>query len=191
MGDLLVIIVLVVVLGGGLFVITYNALTAAQTRVVQGWSGIAVQLKRRHDLVPNLVKAVRAALAHEEAMLATVTESRERAMAALAGGDAGDIARQEAALGGALHRLVAFSESYPDLKGNGSIQIFQRQLEETEDQIAAARRIYNGNVQDFNRRVLGIPGNLVAPLMGLRPANSFELDAGEASAVQKVPDASL
>lgn len=186
-----VVLLLLVLLGvvAGIFVMTYNGLTAAQTRVVQGWSGIEVQLKRRHDLVPNLVRAVRSAIGHEDTMLRTVTESRERALAALARGDAAEISEEEARLTGALHKLIAYSETFPDLKATANIETFQRQIEETEDQIAASRRLYNGNVQDLNRRILGIPGNLIAPLTGVTPARSLELAQGEADAVYRVPAA--
>lgn len=184
-----VFVVLLVIIVG--FVLTYNGLTSAQTRVVQGWSGIEVQLKRRHDLIPNLLRAVRAAIGHEAAMIEAVTQSRERALAALVMGDPAQVTREEAVLSGALHRLIAFTESYPELKATANIETFQRQLEEAEDQIAAARRLYNGNVQDLNRRILGIPGNFIAPLIGLATARSFELDPGEASAAYRVPDASL
>lgn len=176
---------------GGVFVLTYNGLIAARTRVEQGWSGIEVQLKRRHDLIPNLVKAVRAAMGHEDAMLRTVTDSRERALAALAGGDAAQISREEAGLTAALHKLISYAESFPDLKATANIATFQRQIEETEDQIAAARRLYNGNVQDLNRRVLGIPGNLIAPVAGTRLALPFDLDPGEAAAVYRGPEVEL
>ncbi|WP_127144541.1 LemA family protein [Pelagibacterium montanilacus] len=191
MAEVMVLVVVLAVAAATLFVLTYNGLTAAQTRVVQGWSGIEVQLKRRHDLVPSLVTAVRSAMGHEDAMLAIVTESRERAMGALADGDTGEIARQEAELTGALHKLIAYSESFPEIKATGNIETFQRQVEETEDQIAAARRLYNGNVQDLNRRILGIPGNLIAPMAGIGTARSFELDPAEARAVYAVPDVDL
>ncbi len=191
MGEVLLVVVILLMLAGLIFVLTYNGLTAAQTRVVQGWSGIEVQLKRRHDLVPNLVKAVRSAMGHEDTMLRTVTESRERALAALSRGDAGEISQEEARLTGALHTLIAYSESFPDLKATTNIETFQRQIEETEDQIAASRRLYNGNVQDLNRRILGIPGNLVAPLAGVSLAASFELDPAEVSDVYRAPEADL
>ena len=191
MGEVLLVLVILLMLAGLIFVLTYNGLTAAQTRVVQGWSGIEVQLKRRHDLVPNLVKAVRSAMGHEDTMLRTVTESRERALAALSRGDAGEISREEARLTGALHKLIAYSENFPDLKATTNIETFQRQIEETEDQITASRRLYNGNVQDLNRRILGIPGNLVAPLAGVSLAASFELDPAEVSDDYRAPEADL
>lgn len=189
--DIVLLVVIVLGIAGAIFVLTYNGLTAAQTRVVQGWSGIEVQLKRRHDLIPNLVKAVRSAIGHEDAMLKTVTESRERALAALSRGDAGEISRQEAELSGALHKLIAYAESFPDLKATANIVSFQRQIEETEDQIAASRRLYNGNVQDLNRRILGIPGNMVAAMFGIGLARSFALDPIEAAAAYRTPDIEL
>lgn len=187
----LTLLLIVLLAAGAVFVLTYNGLTAAQTRVMQGWSGIEVQLKRRHDLIPNLVAAVRAAMGHEEAMLRTVTESRERALAALSRGDAAEIARDEAELTGALHRLIGYAESFPDLKATANIDTFQRQIEETEDQMAAARRLYNGNVQDLNRRIVGIPGNVIAPMAGIGLARSFELDPAEAVAVYRTPRVDL
>lgn len=189
--DVVILLVLILLLAGAVFVITYNGLVTAQTRVTEGWSGIEVQLKRRHDLVPTLVTAVRSALGHEAAMIAAVTESRERALAALSSGDTGRIADEEAALGGALHRLIAYAEAFPDLKATTSITTFQRQIEETEDQIAAARRLYNGNVQDLNRRILGLPGKIIAPMAGIAKAESFSVAPDEAAAIQRPPDVIL
>ena len=92
---------------------------------------------------------------------------------------------------GTLHNPIAYTESVPDLKATGNIETFRRQIEETEDQIAAARRLCNGNVQDMNRRNFGIPGRFTAPAAGGVPARSFELDAGEAAAVYRRPDFDL
>lgn len=191
MGEVLIVVIVFMLVVIAIFVLTYNGLTAAQTRVMQGWSGIEVQLMRRYDLVPNLVKAVRSAMGHEDAMLRTVTESRERALAALSRGDTAEISKQEADLTGALHKLISYAESFPDLKATGNIETFQRQIEETEDQIAASRRLYNGNVQDLNRRILAIPGNMVAPLAGIAPARSFDLDPKQSAAVYRAPDVDL
>ena len=171
----------------GLYIMLFNGLRRAETRVEQSWSGVEVQLKRRHDLVPAIVQSVRRALDHEEAIFRQVTEARQKAVEALAGHDPGAMAKAEALLGATLRGLAAWSEDNPEITGTANVALLQRQLEETEDQISAARRLHNGNVQDLNSRVLTFPGNLVASLHAVGCATPFEMDAGERVAAFRRP----
>jgi LemA protein len=173
------------------YVVVFNGLRSAETRTVQSWSGVEVQLVRRHDLVPQLVQSVRKALRHEEAIVREVAQARERAVAALDGHDPGEVAAAETALTGALRGVVAWSESNPGITATGNIQTLQRQLEETEDQISAARRLHNANVQDLNRRVVTFPGNLVARWHDIRQQPSFEIDRTSRPHVVARPDVGL
>lgn len=168
-------------------ILVANGIRTAMTRVDEGWSGISVQLKRRHDLVPVLVDAVRVAVRHDERMLDETLSARKAALEALGGGDRQAVIACEAALGASLSRLMAIVEAYPDVKATQAVVLLQRQLEEAEDQIAASRRLYNGNVQDYNRRLVTFPGTLVAPRIGAREAAYFELAPAEFAAVQVAP----
>jgi len=182
-------VVLTLILAGtGIYLVSvYNGIRTAVTKVDEGWSGIAVQLKRRHDLVPVLVDAVRIAVRHDERMLDETLAARSAARTALEGGDPGAVATCEAALGAALMRVMAVVEAYPEVKATQAIVLLQRQIEEAEDQIAASRRLYNGNVQDYNRRLVTFPGSLIAPRMGAQAAAFFELAPAEAVAVHVAP----
>ena len=183
-----VVVLTLVLAGTGAYLVTvYNGIRTAMTKVDEGWSGIAVQLKRRHDLVPVLVDAVRIAVRHDERMLDETLAARTAARAALEGRDQGAVAACEAALGAALMRVMAVVEAYPDVKATEAIVLLQRQLEEAEDQIAASRRLYNGNVQDYNRRLVTFPGSIIAPRMGAESAAFFELSPAEDAAVQVAP----
>lgn len=169
------------------YVLTFNGLGVAVTKVEQGWAGIEVQLKRRHDLTPQLVSAVRSALAHETAIVSAVLEAREKAMGTMMTHDPAAVAESEAVLSKALNRLLAYAEDNPEITATANIGTLQKQLEETEDQIAAARRLYNGNVQNLNGRIASFPGNLVANLHRFRPAAPFALAPAEQQAANAVP----
>ena len=155
------------------FVVIYNGLVRARNMVDQAWSGIDVQLKRRHDLVPNLVESVKGYVEHERDVLGEVTRARQGAVAASGPADSAAAERQ---LGSALGRLVALAEAYPQLRASENFGELMEQLGETEDQIAAARRIYNSTTQVYNTRIQTIPGMFVAPWTGFREREYFEMD---------------
>jgi LemA protein len=134
-------------------ILTYNGLVKSRNKVDEAWSGIDVQLKRRHDLVPNLVETVQGYAAHERETLERVTEARAEAMAATRS----QVEPAEAHLGSALGEIRALAEAYPELQAAESFRRLQAELAATEDEIQAARRIYNANVQDFNTRVQVFP----------------------------------
>lgn len=171
--------ILVVLLLPLAYILVFNGLRRAQTRVQEGWSGIEVQLKRRHDLVPNLVDAVKGALSHEAAIFERLSKAREDAIQALRGNDKQTIATSEAALSSAVRALNIRVEDNPEITATGNVETFQRQLEETEDQIAASRRLYNGNVQGLNARVRTFPGNFVASWHTIDVEEPYEMTAEE------------
>jgi LemA protein len=150
----------------------FNALVAAHNRVKESWSGIDVQLKRRHDLVPNLVEAVRAYADHETAVMRAVTESRDKA--AVSSGRRGREAA-EYELSQAIAGVRVVSEQYPELRASEQFRRLQAQLAEIEGEIQYARRIYNSNVQRFNTRVGSFPGALVRRIGGFQATGYFEL----------------
>ncbi len=153
----------------------YNGLITSKNRLAEAWSDIDVQLKRRYDLVPNLVETVKGYAAHEQETLEKVIEARNQAIAAQ---DSGDLANQQQAennLSGLLKNLFALSENYPDLKANQNFLELQRELTDTEDKIQAARRFYNGNVRDFNTKLQLFPTNIIARKLGFSAAEFFEI----------------
>ena len=170
-----------------IYVFCYNSLMAAKVRVDEGWSGITVQLKRRHALVPNLVQAARTAMSHEEAILDRIIEARSSALEALAGNNQGAIAQAEERLSQALGSFVAYTEDNPQITANENLALLQKQLEETEDQVAASRRIFNGNVAAYNTRLASIPWNIVAGMKGLTPSDMFEVDDSEMKRISQDP----
>jgi LemA protein len=140
-------------------VLTNNSFIRSRNKVDEAWSGIDIQLKRRHDLVPNLVDTVKGYAAHESATLAAVTQARAAAMGA---GSGADRSAAEASLTSALDGIRVVAEQYPDLKASQSFQTLMAQLSELEDQIQAARRIFNANVNSYNTRIQLFPNTLVA-----------------------------
>jgi LemA protein len=187
MWAVLIIIAVVVVLAL-ILVGIYNGLVRARNRVDEAWSGIDVQLKRRHDLIPNLVETVKGYAAHEAEVFQAVTEARANAMSAQAGGPANaqQVAQAESALTGALGRLFAVAEAYPQLRATENFQQLQAELTNTEDQIAGARRIYNGNVQDYNTRIQTFPAVAFAGMLGFSKREFYELDQESDRAVPQV-----
>ena len=163
-------------------VAVYNGLIRLKNRVDEAWSDIDVQLKRRYDLIPNLVNTVKGYAAHEKEVFEKVTEARTRAMGAQS---AGDKAQAENALSQTLKSLFAVAEAYPDLKANQNFLELQRELTDTEDKIQASRRFYNGNVRDFNTAVQVFPGSVVASIGHFHQMEYFQLDAAEAAAVKE------
>jgi LemA protein len=169
-----VIVVIVVVLLALVFVLLFNRLVRLRNETEAGWANIDVQLKRRNDLIPNLVETVKGYAAHERTVFEEVTQAR--AAVAGAGGPAATAAASDL-LSGALGRLFAVAEAYPQLRASENFQALQAELTDTEDKIAAARRYYNSVVQTFNTAVQSFPAVLYAGLLGFRPRQFF--DAGE------------
>lgn len=160
----------------------YNRFVRLVMRSKEAWADIDVQLKRRYDLIPNLVETVKGYATHEREAFENVTQARARAM------DAGSVeakGQAENMLSGALKSLFAVAEAYPDLKANTNFLELQRQLTDTEDKIQAARRFYNGNVRDLNTSIQSFPGNVIASMFRFEPREFFEL--GDADAAAKEP----
>ncbi|OIO06997.1 hypothetical protein CO115_00810 [Candidatus Falkowbacteria bacterium CG_4_9_14_3_um_filter_36_9] len=157
----------------------YNALIKLKNRVDEAWSDIDVQLKRRYDLIPNLVETVKGYAAHEKETLEKVVQARNQAMAAQFGGDAKKQVEAENALSSTLKSIFALSENYPDLKANTNFIELQRELSDTENKIQAARRFYNGNVRDFNTKLEVFPTNIMAGMLGFKSREYFEIENKE------------
>jgi LemA protein len=161
----------------------YNRFVRMVQRAKEAWADIDVQLKRRYDLIPNLVESVKGYAAHEKGVLESVTAARAAAM------DAGGVeekGKAENQLSKTLKSLFAVAEAYPQLKANENFLELQRQLADTEDKLQAARRFYNGNVRDLNTAVASFPGNVIAELFRFEPREFFALDESEAAARQPV-----
>ncbi len=173
---LLVIGAAVVVVVAVVIVRMYNGFVQRRLRTDETWAQIDVQLKRRHDLVPNLVAAVKGYMGFEQAVLTRVTEARANAVAAGARGPA-EAAAAEGALTGALRSLFAVVENYPDLKASENVGALQGQLATTENQIGAARDAYNGAVREYNTAITTFPARLMAGSMGFTPRGFFEAEA--------------
>lgn len=156
------------------FVLTYNVLVALRNRVDEAWSGVDVQLARRHDLVPNLVATVRGYAAHERATLEAVARARSNAVAVTSGAPP-QVARAENGLSGALTGMRVLAEAYPELRASDSFRELAAELAEIEDEISAARRIYNSNVQHYNTRCQLFPNSIVAGLAHFDPRDYFEV----------------
>lgn len=154
-------------------IIAYNGLISRRNRVSESWSGIDVQLKRRRDLIPNLVETVKGYAQHEKTTLDAVIQARNQAMAASGPEEA---AAAENMVTGTLRQLFALGEAYPDLKANQNFLSLQSDLADTEDKIQAARRIYNANVRDFNTRLQTIPTNIIGNIAGFSESPFFEIE---------------
>jgi LemA protein len=155
-------------------VAVFNGLVRVRNRVQEAWADIDVQLKRRHDLVPNLVEIVKGYAAHEKSVFEDVTKARAQALGAHNAGNKEDMASAENALSGTLKTLFAVAEDYPDLKANQNFLALQQELTDTEDKIQAARRFYNGMVMDLNTRIQTFPTNLIAALFKFTPEEFFQ-----------------
>ena len=164
-------------------VAAYNALVRSRNKVDESWSGIDVQLKRRHDLVPNLVEAVKGYAAHESETLRAVIDARRRAVDAEG---AEESERAEGRLTGALGAVNALAESYPQLRAAENFRRLQAELDEIEDEIQAARRIYNSNVQAYNSRIQVFPTLLIAGPMSFTARRFFEIEVAAERAVPHV-----
>ncbi|PPD46628.1 MAG: hypothetical protein CTY15_01050 [Methylocystis sp.] len=162
----------------------YNGLVSLRQRCKQAFSDISVQLKQRHDLIPNLVETVKGYATHEKTTLEDVIKARNAAVSATAPADKG---AAEGALTGALSRLLALSEAYPDLKANQNFQQLQGELSDVENKIAASRRFLNNTVAEYNATREGFPGFLIAQRFDFKPEDYFELDEAEQKAVEAPP----
>ncbi len=166
-------------------IFAYNRLVSLRNRAKEAWADIQVQLKRRYDLIPNLVETVKGYAAHEKTVFEDVTAARTAAMSAPAATPA-DQMKTENQLSGALKSLFAVSEAYPDLKANENFLSLQRELGDTEDKIQAARRFYNTTVMALNTAEQSFPGNTIAGAFGFGPMDLFELSAADAAAAEPV-----
>lgn len=177
MGWIIVGVIVVVILLW--LVLTYNGLVTARNRTQEAWSEIDVELKRRHDLIPNLVNTVSGYMGHERGTLEAVTNARAAAVAAGATGDPQKIGQAENMLSQSLRSLFAVSENYPDLKAIAAFTNLQETLTATEDKIEFSRRFYNGNVRDYNIRLQTLPTSLIAGALGFKPFGFFQADEGD------------
>ncbi|MGI9350354.1 MAG: LemA family protein [Rhizobiaceae bacterium] len=180
------ILALVIVAGIAIYaIVIYNGLVKARQMVREAWSGIDVQLKRRADLIPNLIETVKGYAKHEKDTLTEVIAMRDRAQA-VPSGDVAGRAQAEGMLGMALGKLFALAEAYPDLKANANFAELQQSLEELESEIQMSRRYYNGAARDLNVRVESFPSNLVANTFKFDQADYFEIEDAADRAVPKV-----
>jgi LemA protein len=185
MATFLWIILAVIVVAIFAIIAMYNGLIRLKNRVDEAWSDIDVQLKRRYDLIPNLVETVKGYAAHEQSTFEKVVNARNAAMAAQSGGDAKAQAEAENILSGTLKSIFALAENYPELKANQNFLELQRELTDTEDKIQASRRFYNGNVRDFNTKLEVFPTNMMANMLGFKRREFFEIaDAKERDNIQ-------
>ena len=161
----------------------YNSLVAGRNATENAWSQIDVQLKRRHDLIPNLVETAKGYMKHERETLEAVTQARNMAVSAKGVGDMG---KAEGMLSGALKSLFAVSEAYPDLKANQNFLSLQEELTSTENKIAFARQAYNDAVMNYNNRTEMVPSNIIASTFNFKKAEFFEIEIPEEREAPKV-----
>lgn len=157
----------------------YNSLIRLKNRVEEAWADIDVQLKRRYDLIPNLVETVKGYAAHEKETLDRVIQARNTAMQAQSSGNPAELEKAENMLSSTLKSIFALSEAYPDLKANTNFLELQRELSDTENKIQASRRFYNTNVRDFNTKLQVFPTNMIANMLGFKDREFFEAGAEE------------
>ncbi len=173
---IVVIVLVIVVLWAALM---YNRLVTARNRTQEAWSEIDVELKRRHDLIPNLVETAKGYMGHERQTLEDVTNARAGAVTAGASGDPAKMAAAEGALTQSLRSLFAVAENYPDLKAIAAFTNLQEQLTATEDKVEFSRRFYNGNARDYNIALQRMPASVIAGPLGFKPFAFFEAEAGD------------
>lgn len=179
----------IIILVAGILVVwgifTYNRLITLRNRAKEAFSDIDVQLKRRYNLIPNLVEAVKGYAAHESGVFQRVTEARANALSAEQSGNVKNMGQAENMLSGALKSLFAVAESYPDLKASQNFMELQQELRDAEDKIQAARRFFNTTVMALNTKIQSFPVVLVAKTLGFKQEEFFEIEEGE-KAVPKV-----
>jgi LemA protein len=166
-------------------IFTYNGLIRLNVRVDEAWSDITVQLKRRYDLIPNLVSTVKGYAKHEKGVFEKVTEARTKAMSAEGPAEA---AKADNALSKTLKSLFAVAEAYPDLKASQNFQHLQTELVDTEDKIQASRRFYNGSARDLNIKIKVFPNNIFANMLGFKDREFFDVESSQAEDVKKPVD---
>lgn len=176
LGNVLGVVIILAILVGLWLIAVYNGLIRLKNRTDEAWSDIDVQLKRRHDLIPNLVETVKGYATHESGTFQKVTEARNMALNAQTVEEKG---QAENMLSGALKSLFAVAESYPDLKASQNFLQLQDELSDTENKIQASRRFYNGNARDFNTKKQVFPNNLVANSLGFKDYQFFQIEATE------------
>jgi LemA protein len=169
----LIVVVAILVIAVLYYIAKRNSIIASRNRVDESWSGIDVQLKRRHDLVPNLVETVKGYAEHESEVFEEVTAARSDAMSAQG---VGETAKAEEKLTGALTDLRAVAENYPTLRATENFQQLSRNLAQLEDEIQASRRIYNSNVQSYNTSIQQFPGSIIANQGGFSAREFFEIE---------------
>jgi LemA protein len=179
----IILVVIAVIILAVIFM--YNGLVRLNTRTDEAWSDITVQLKRRYDLIPNLVNTVKGYAKHEKSVFEDVTKARTQAMGAQG---VAETAKAENQFQQTLKSLFAVAEAYPDLKANQNFKELQDELVDTEDKIQASRRFYNGSVRDLNIKVKTFPTNLFAQKLGFKSREFFEVEEAEAAAVAKPTD---
>lgn len=165
---------------------TYNGLVKSNVRVDEAWSDITVQMKRRFDLIPNLISTVKGYAKHEKEVFENVTKARSAVLTAAEAGDVKKAAEADNMFTSALKSLFAVAENYPQLKANENFKHLQEELVDTEDKIQASRRFYNGSARDLNTKILVFPTNLIAGMLGFKRREFFEVE--NQSEVEKVPE---
>jgi LemA protein len=175
-----VVLVLTFVIGN------YNRLVSLRQHIRESWADVDVELKRRHDLIPNLVEVVKGYAKHEREVFERVVALRNAAVATETGGTFAAVGRSESELMAGVGRLFAVAEAYPQVKADAHFLELQKELALTEDRIAAARRLFNGNVRDFNQACLTVPSNIVAGAFGFEPQTFFELTSAAERVVPRV-----
>ncbi|MBM3250930.1 MAG: LemA family protein [Candidatus Nealsonbacteria bacterium] len=173
----IILIIIAVIIAWAVF--TFNRLITLRNRTKEAWSDIDVQLKRRYDLIPNLVETVKGYVGHEKSVFENVTKARAQAISAEQTGDPKKIGEAENFLSGTLKTLFAVSENYPQLRASENFLELQRELRDTEDKIQASRRFYNSNVRDLNIKIEVFPAKLVASIFGFRQMELFGIEEGE------------
>jgi LemA protein len=180
MNGIIILAIIIALLAGIVFI--YNSLVRAKVRTDEAWSDITIQLKRRYDLIPNLVNTVQGYATHEKTVFEEVTKARTQALGAQTVGQAAAADNQ---FQQALKSLFAVAENYPDLKANQGFQQLQAELVDTEDKIQAARRFYNGAARDLNIKIQTFPTNLFAGVLGFRIREFFDVEANQQEAVKE------
>jgi LemA protein len=180
MNGIIILAIVIALLAGIVFI--YNSLVRAKVRTDEAWSDITIQLKRRYDLIPNLVNTVQGYATHEKTVFEEVTKARTQALGAQTVGQAAAADNQ---FQQALKSLFAVAENYPDLKANQGFQQLQAELVDTEDKIQAARRFYNGAARDLNIKIQTFPTNLFAGVLGFRIREFFDVEANQQEAVKE------
>src|SRR3984885_11770691 len=182
--ELLIVVIAVIVLLVIIAAAMYNGLVRLNVRSDEAWSDITVQLKRRYDLIPNLVNTVQGYAKHEKTVFEDVTAARANALSAQTVGEA---AKADNQFQTALKSLFAVAEAYPQLRASENFQQLSSEITDTEDKIQAARRFYNGAVRDLNTRIQTLPTSIFAGLLGYKPREFFDVDANEQAAVADPP----